>query len=129
MTLEINLAGPLAELTEACDRYEKALMCNDLNAMDMLFWDNDATLRYGVGENLHGIDEIREFRKTRTGGSPAREVLRREILTFGSQLGTCNLVFQRVGGTRIGRQSQTWLRTENGWKVASAHVSLMAEGN
>lgn len=121
--------SPRSAAALTCDRYEAALMENDLDAMDALFWDDPLTLRYGVGENLHGIGEIRAFRKARTGGSPPRTVLRREIVTFGTDLGTCNLEFQRQGGTKIGRQSQTWLRTETGWKVASAHVSLMADGS
>lgn len=125
MSREINKAEVLAELTKACDAYETALMENDLDTMDALFWDSPLTLRYGVGENLHGIDEIREFRKGRSGGSPRRDVVRREIVTFGDDMGTCNLVFQRQGGDRLGRQSQTWLKTPDGWKVVAAHVSLM----
>lgn len=125
MTVEINKPDAVAELTKACDAYEKALMENDLDAMDALFWESPLTLRYGVGENLHGIDEIRDFRKGRSGGSPRRDVVRREIVTFGDDMGTCNLVFQRVGGDRQGRQSQTWMKTDAGWKVVSAHVSLM----
>ncbi|MFV0243518.1 MAG: oxalurate catabolism protein HpxZ [Qingshengfaniella sp.] len=129
MSLEINLPAQLATLTAACDAYEDALMRNDLEAMDALFWARDQTIRYGVGENLYGIDEIRAFRKTRSGGSPQRRVLRREITTYGGQMGTCNLEFQREGSDRIGRQSQTWLRTAAGWKVVAAHVSFMAQGS
>ncbi|WP_172331124.1 oxalurate catabolism protein HpxZ [Mangrovicoccus sp. HB161399] len=127
MTPELNLPGPVAELTAACDAYEAALMTNDLDAMDALFWESPLTLRYGVGENLYGIDEIRDFRKARPGGSPQRQVIRREIVTYGEAMGTCNLEFRREGGTKTGRQSQTWLKTPDGWKVVAAHVSLMAE--
>ena len=129
MSTTPNLPGPLSELTEACDIYETALTENDLDRLDALFWDSPLTLRYGVGENLYGIDEIRDFRKGRTGGSPQRDVLRREIVTYGENLGVCNLEFRRRGGDRIGRQSQTWMKTEDGWRVVSAHVSLMQEGS
>jgi hypothetical protein len=129
MSATPNLPGPLSELTAACDIYETALMENDLDRLDALFWDSPLTLRYGVGENLYGIDEIRDFRKGRTGGSPPRDVLRREIVTYGENLGVCNLEFRRRGGDRIGRQSQTWMKTEDGWRVVSAHVSLMQEGS
>ena len=115
----------LAELTEACDAYEAALMSNDLDTLDALFHDDPATLRYGVGENLYGIDAIRAFRKARPGGSPPRDVLRREISLLGFDVGLCNLEFRRRGGTAIGRQSQTWLRTERGWRIVAAHVSIM----
>lgn len=129
MSMAVNLPGPLAELTTACDEYETALMENDLDLLDALFWDNSLTLRYGVGENLYGISEIRDFRKGRAGGSPQRDVLRREIVTFGSDMGVCNLEFRRQGGSRIGRQSQTWLKTAEGWRIVSAHVSLMEAGS
>lgn len=125
----LNDPASLSDLTAACDAYEAALMKNDLETLDALFWASAHTLRYGVGENLYGIDAIRDFRKGRTGGSPQRTVLRREITTFGTEMGTCNLEFQRAGNARIGRQSQTWLRTEAGWRIVAAHVSLMADGS
>lgn len=125
--MEISIDDPAAvlELTAACDAYEAALMGNDLEAMDNLFWDSSLTLRYGVGENLYGIAAVRDFRTSRSGGSPGRDVVRREIHVFGGNVGVCNLEFRRTGATTIGRQSQTWIRTANGWKVASAHVSLI----
>lgn len=125
----LNDPTPLADLTAACDAYEAALMQNDLETLDGLFWASAHTLRYGVGENLYGIEAIRDFRKGRTGGSPQRTVLRREITTFGTEMGVCNLEFRRAGSAHIGRQSQTWLRTEAGWRIVAAHVSLMAEGS
>jgi len=123
----LNDPAALASLTAACDVYENALMTNALETLDALFWDDPHTLRYGVAENLYGIDEIRAFRLARPGGSPQRQVLRREIVTFGADIGLCNLEFQRIGGTKIGRQSQTWMRTSDGWRVVSAHVSLMQD--
>ncbi|MCK5749445.1 oxalurate catabolism protein HpxZ [Oricola sp.] len=129
MSASLNLPDPLGELTAACDLYETALMENDLERLDALFLESPVTLRYGVGENLYGIEAIRDFRKGRTGGSPQRDVLRREIVTFGEDIGVCNLEFRRRGGGRIGRQSQTWMKTDEGWRVVSAHVSLMQEGS
>ncbi|NTF46130.1 oxalurate catabolism protein HpxZ [Agrobacterium rhizogenes] len=123
--MNINDAQLVEELTTACDAYEAALMNNDLELLDTLFWESPLTLRYGVGENLYGIEAIRSFRKSRPGGSPQRQVLRREIVVLGDNVGLCNLEFQRVGGSLSGRQSQTWLRTSEGWKVVAAHVSLM----
>lgn len=117
----------VVEMTEMSDRYEAALMANDLDVLDALFRDAPETIRYGVGEVLYGFAEIAAFRKGRTGGSPQRRVLRRVITTFGTDLATVNLEFQREGATRIGRQSQTWIRTDEGWKITCAHVSLMAD--
>ncbi len=117
----------LAEVIAVCDRYEAALMANDVETLDALFWHSPHALRYGVGENLYGFDEISSFRTVRAGGSPKRSVLRRVITTHGTDFATANLEFRREGATRIGRQSQTWIRTAEGWKIAAAHVSLMAD--
>lgn len=123
--LPINLSDVLAEVTVLCDAYEAALMANDLDTLDALFWSASETLRYGIAENLYGIEEIRAFRKGRSGGSPQRDVLRRVITTYGTDVATCNLEFIRPATGTRGRQSQTWIRTIDGWKIAAAHVSLI----
>nr|WP_198912180.1 oxalurate catabolism protein HpxZ [Acetobacter fallax] len=123
--MKIDDPDIVREVTEASDCYEVALMANDLTQLDALFRDAPETIRYGVGENLYGFEEIAEFRKTRTGGSPRRKVLRRVVTTYGHGMATVNLEFRREGSTRTGRQSQTWLRTDEGWRIATAHVSLM----
>jgi hypothetical protein len=125
--MELNDPAVLAEVEAACARYEAALMANDLDVLDQLFWESSHTLRYGVGENLYGIAAIREFRQARPGGSPPRTVLRHVITVYGRDYATSNLEFRRDGSSRIGRQSQTWIRTDAGWKIAAAHVSLMAD--
>nr|WP_198912614.1 oxalurate catabolism protein HpxZ [Acetobacter oeni] len=123
--MKINNADVIREVTEASDRYEAALMANDLNQLDALFRDAPETIRYGIGENLYGFDEIAEFRKTRTGGSPQRDVIRRVVTAYGPDIATVNLEFRRKNSERTGRQSQTWLRTEEGWRIVAAHVSLV----
>ncbi|WP_313617644.1 oxalurate catabolism protein HpxZ [Agrobacterium sp.] len=123
--LPVNLPDVVAEVTVLCDAYEVALMTNDLDTLDALFWSASETLRYGIAENLYGIEEIRAFRIGRSGGSPQRDVLRRVITTHGSDVATCNLEFIRPATGTRGRQSQTWIRTVDGWKIAAAHVSLM----
>lgn len=124
--LPLNLPEALAGLVPACDAYEAALMANDLDALDHFFRDAPDTLRFGIAENLYGIAAIRAYRQGRTGGSPPRDVLRREITTYGPDFGTCNLEFIRPATGTRGRQSQTWLRTAAGWKIVAAHVSLLA---
>jgi hypothetical protein len=119
----INDPEVVAEVTAAFHRYEKALMTDDLPELDVLFYDGPSTVRYGVGEVLYGMDEIRAFRKGR-GGSPQRRLGRLAIATYGRDMGTANVEFFREGSDRRGRQSQTWVRFEDGWKVVSAHVSI-----
>lgn len=113
----------LTEVEQAFYAYERALMRDDVPAMDALFHDAPTTVRYGVGEVLYGADEIREFRKGR-GGSPQRRLGRLAIASYGPGVATANVEFFREGSDRRGRQSQTWVRFSDGWKVVSAHVSI-----
>lgn len=113
----------LAEITEAFQAYERALMADDVPAMDALFHDAPTTNRYGVGEVLYGIEEIREFRKGR-GGSPQRKLGRVAITVYGDSFATADAEFFRENSDRRGRQTQAWVKFADGWKVVSAHVSL-----
>jgi len=113
----------LAEVTAAFAAYERALMADDVAAMDALFHDAPTTNRYGVGEVLYGIEEIREFRKGR-GGSPQRRLGRVAITVYGDGFATADAEFFREGSDRRGRQTQAWVKFADGWKVVSAHVSL-----
>jgi hypothetical protein len=124
--MDIDLPDVLAEVTAAFERYERALVTNDVAVLDELFWDSPVTLRYGVAENLYGIDEIRAFRVGRPAVNLARTVLRTRITTYGRDFATANIEFRREGQPRTGRQSQTWVRFPQGWRVVAAHVSLMA---
>lgn len=121
--MKINDPDIVAEVRAAFDAYEAALMADDVAAMDRLFHDAPTTVRYGVGEVLYGIEEIREFRKGR-GGSPQRRLGRVEITAYGPDFATADAEFFREGSDRRGRQSQSWVRFPDGWKVVSAHVSL-----
>lgn len=123
--MDINLPDVVAEVTVAFARYEAALVANHVEVLDELFWNSPHTLRYGAGENLYGYDAIRAFRAGRSPQGLARRVLRTAITTYGEDFATTNIEFQRDGSDRIGRQSQTWMRTPQGWRVVSAHVSLM----
>ncbi|CAN5448211.1 oxalurate catabolism protein HpxZ [soil metagenome] len=124
----INDPPVLAEVTAAVDAYEVALMANDVEALDGFFRDAPETVRYGVAENLYGFARIAAFRIGRSGGSPQRARLRTEITTFGRDFAVASVEFLREGAKHPGRQSQTWIHTENGWKIVAAHVSLLQEG-
>lgn len=123
--MDINLPDVLAEVESACARYEQALVSNDVAVLDELFWNSPHTLRYGVTENLHGYDAIRAFRAARPAQGLARTVLNSVITTYGRDVATANIEFQRAGSSATGRQSQTWLRLPEGWRVVAAHVSLL----
>lgn len=121
--MEINIAEVLAEVEQAFARYERALVANDVAELDALFWRSPQTLRYGVTENLYGYDEIAAFRAGRSPANLARDLLKTVITTYGRDFATANAEFRRPAGT--GRQSQTWVRTDEGWRVVAAHVSLL----
>jgi ketosteroid isomerase-like protein len=125
----INDPEVVAEVRAAFEAYEAALMANDLETLDGFFWPDDRTVRYGPGQNLYGIEAIRAFRVARVGGSPQRSLSQTVITTFGRDYATANTEFLRVGADRPGRQSQTWVRLEGGWRVVAAHISLLAEGS
>lgn len=126
MTPEINIPSVLAEVQEAFARYEDALVHNKVEVLDELFWNSPHTLRYGATENLYGYEAIQAFRAGRPSQGLMRELLHTVITTYGHDFATANCEFRREGSDRTGRQSQTWMRTPEGWRVVSAHVSLLA---
>lgn len=121
--MQINLPDVVAEVTAMFERYERALMDNDVPALVELFWDSPLTLRYGLAENLYGIDEIARFRQARRVGDNRRELLRTIITTYGRDYATADTEFRRLATGRRGRQSQTWVRMPEGWRIVAAHVS------
>ncbi|MDR6115129.1 ketosteroid isomerase-like protein [Sphingomonas sp. SORGH_AS789] len=130
MTPEMMIDDPqvVAEVMAAFTAYEAALMADDVPAMDRLFHDHPTTIRYGVGEVLYGAEAIRAFRQGR-GGSPQRRLGTVAIHAFGRDHATANAEFFREGDARRGRQSQTWVRFPDGWKVVAAHVSIEGAGS
>lgn len=121
--MKLNDPDTLLEVTAAFYEYERALMVDDVVVMDALFHQAPETVRYGVGEVLYGFEEIAAFRRSR-GGSPQRKLGRVAIATYGDALATANAEFFREGSEKRGRQSQTWVKFPEGWKVVSAHVSI-----
>jgi len=125
--LEIDEPGVHAEMREQFDRYEAALVGNDVAALDAFFWRDARALRYGAGENLYGHDAIAAFRAARPATGLARTIHRSVITTYGRDFATTNIEFTRAGSERTGRQSQTWVRLPEGWRIVAAHVSLMQD--
>jgi hypothetical protein len=124
--MDIDLPEVLAEVKAAFDAYEKALTTNDLATLNAIFRNDPRTIRYGIGENLYGYDEIRAFRGARSPVGLMRTISRTVITTYGRDYATASTLFQRetVPG-KIGRQMQTWVRFPDGWHVVAAHVSLI----
>ena len=122
---DINLPDVLAEVTQVFARYEEALVNNRIDVLDELFWPSAHTVRYGVAENLIGIDAIRAFRAARPSAGLARTLANTVITTYGRDFATTMTEFIREGQGGSGRQSQTWVRFAGGWRVVAAHVSRL----
>jgi hypothetical protein len=123
--MDINLAGPHAELSAAFARYEDALIHNKLEVLDELFWASAHTVRFGIAEDLYGIEAIRAFRNARSPQGLQRKLLNTVVTTYGADHGTAMTEFRREGGNKLGRQAQTWVRMPEGWRIVAAHVSLI----
>ncbi|HWA20412.1 MAG TPA: oxalurate catabolism protein HpxZ [Devosia sp.] len=124
--MEINLPGPKAEMEHAFARYEAALVGNQVEILDELFLDSGSTIRYGIGENLYGIEAVRAFRAGRAASGLERRLERTVITTYGNDCATASTLFYRDSAPgKVGRQMQTWIRTADGWRVAAAHVSII----
>jgi hypothetical protein len=122
---QINQPEVMEEVRAAFERYERALVGNDVAALDALFWNSPHTIRYGATEELYGHEAIRGFRAGRPPVDLQRELTRVAIATYGGDFATVSCEFRRTESGLRGRQMQTWIRTEEGWKVVAAHVSLI----
>ena len=123
----INDPATVAELRELYPRYEKALVTNDVETLIAMFWASPYVARFGPAESLYGIGEIEAFRKGRSPVNLARTVQRLDIVTFGTDFASITVAFEREVEGKItrGRQSQTWARLPEGWRIVFAHVSML----
>ncbi|MCA3641465.1 MAG: oxalurate catabolism protein HpxZ [Methylobacterium sp.] len=126
--MEIDIPEVKAEVEAAFAEYERALVTNDVETLDRLFLNSEKTVRYGGAENLHGYAEIAAFRAARSPLGLERRLERTLITTYGRDMATAWTLFRRDSmAGKVGRQSQVWLRTPEGWRVVAAHVSVIAE--
>jgi len=123
--LEVDIPDVVADLTRAFEEYERALLDNDIETLNELFWKSTITMRYGIREILYGHDAVARFRIERGPIDQRRELRNVRISSFGRDFGIANTEYISVGSTRIGCQSQTWIRADEGWRIVSAHVSLL----
>jgi hypothetical protein len=123
----INDPATVAELRELYPRYEEALVSNDVETLMSMFWASPYVARFGPAETLYGISEIEAFRKGRSPANLTRTVQRLEIVTFGKDFASITVAFERdvEGKLTRGRQSQTWARLAEGWRIVFAHVSIL----
>jgi hypothetical protein len=124
--MDIDLPEIVAEVRAAFERYERALVSNDVGTLDALFHDDPRTIRYGATENLYGYDEIKAFRAARSPVGLARSLSKTIITTYGRDYAVASTLFRRdTAPGKVGRQTQTWVRCHDGWRVVVGHVSVI----
>ena len=126
--MRINDPEVIAELRALYPQYETALVTNDAETLTRMFWASPHAMRFGATENLYGSEQIQAFRKSRSTANLARTVRRLDVVTLGRDFGCITLEFEREIDGKIvsGRQSQVWVRLSEGWRIVSAHVSVLA---
>jgi hypothetical protein len=126
--MEIDRPEVVAEVRAAFDRYEQALVSNDVETLGAFFHRDPRTIRYGVGENLYGYAEIEAFRAARSPAGLSRTLSRTVITTYGHDFAIASTLFHRASSIgKVGRQMQTWVRFDEGWRIVAAHVSNIEE--
>ena len=124
--MDIDIPEVVAEVRQAFDEYEKALVDNDVAKLDASFRDDPRTIRYGAGEILYGYAEIKAFRAARSPVGLGRTLSKTVITTYGRDFATAATLYERPSAPgKIGRQMQTWVKFPEGWRVVAAHVSLI----
>ena len=127
--MDIDLPDVVAEVRAAFDAYERALVSNDVEALDAMFKDDPRTIRFGGGENLFGYAQIKAFRAARSPVGLARTISNTVITAYGRDVAIASTLFRRTNMQgKVGRQMQTWVRFPEGWRVVAAHVSVIGEG-
>jgi hypothetical protein len=126
--MEIDLPEVVAEVKREFERYERALVSNDVALLDALFRDDARTIRYGGAENLYGYEQIKAFRSARSPAGLGRTLSKTVITTYGRDVAIASTLFRRASAPgKVGRQMQTWVRFPEGWRVVAAHVSMIDE--
>jgi hypothetical protein len=112
----------LAEVGAAFQAYERALMRNDVDAINGFFWADARTTRYGIADRQHGHAELQAFRAATPAPSFSRSLHGLRISSFGPDLAVAQVEFVRSDTTLRGFQSQTWARLApgpGGWPMSA----------
>jgi hypothetical protein len=113
----------VGEVLAAFRRYERALVAGDLAVLTELFWDDPRCLRYGVADRQSGAAQIAAWRRTHPMVPPGRRLRDTRVLTVDDRTAVVNTLFEYPDGRVEGRQTQTWVRFAQGWRIVAAHVS------
>ena len=119
----VNLDHVASEVTEVFHAYEAALVANDTTTLNDLFWNSPHVVRFGVDDVQVGHQEVARWRTTQSPVPSGRSLTDTRVVAFGEDMAVVTTTFRYPGRKAIGRQSQTWVRISEGWRIVSAHVS------
>ncbi|HYN97578.1 MAG TPA: AtzH-like domain-containing protein [Pilimelia sp.] len=123
--MEINNPGVVAEVAAAFADYEAALVAGDAERTAGWFWESPEVVRFGVADRQLGAVEHRRWRLSQPPLPPGRRLAGTRISTFGADYAVVTTLFAYDSTATQGRQSQTWARLPDGWRIVTAHVSAL----
>jgi ketosteroid isomerase-like protein len=112
------------EVRAAFEQYERALVRHDIEVLNSFFLASADAVRFGLAEQQYGIEAIAAWRRGAAAVHPQRRLLRTVVTSYGDDVACVSAEFTDPATSALGRQTQTWVRTASGWKIAVAHVSL-----
>lgn len=118
----------VAEVRAAFEAYEAALAVHDVAVLDRFFEPSPQVRRFGVADEQRGAAAVRAWRAATPGVPPDRRLEATEIQLLRPDVAVVTTRFGYGSGPAEGRQTQVWLHGPDGWRIASAHVSLPAGG-
>jgi hypothetical protein len=119
----LDRSETVAEVRAAFDRYERALVDGDVAVLTELFWADERCVRFGVADRQQGGAEIAAWRQAHPTVPRGRRLTDTRVLTIDDRTAVVTTLFGYPDGTVEGRQSQTWVRLPEGWRIVAAHVS------
>ena len=124
--IQINLKHVIDDITAVFYDYEKALMTNDVLALRSYFWDDPGVTRYGIADKQWGMAELDAYRQSVPIPDFTRELSHLRVTSVGESMATVQVEFVRSDSDLRGFQTQSWVQFNAGWKIISAHVSMIA---
>ena len=118
----------VADVAAAFGRYEQALGDGDVAVLTELFWDDGRCVRFGVADRQQGAGEIAAWRREHPTVPAGRRLSGTRVLAIDDRTAVVTTLFGYPGGRIEGRQSQTWVRFADGWRIVAAHVSEVPLG-
>ena len=124
--VELDRPEVVAEVRAAFDRYERALVDGDVAVLTELFWDDARCVRFGIADRQQGAAEIAAWRRAHPSVPPGRILRHTRVLAIDDRTAVVTTLFGYPDGAVEGRQSQTWVKLPEGWRIVAAHVSELS---